>query len=74
MPIVNKIIELETTQGINIHNITPEIEKIIAATGISNGQVLVFSRHTTTALAINENEERLLADINRNATYTTIYT
>jgi secondary thiamine-phosphate synthase enzyme len=63
MPIINKLIEIETEQGINIHNITPEIEKLIAATGISNGQVLVCSRHTTTALAINENEERLLADI-----------
>jgi secondary thiamine-phosphate synthase enzyme len=63
MSIVTKLIEIETNQGINIHNITPEIEKIVATTGISNGQVLVFSRHTTTALAINENEERLLEDI-----------
>lgn len=63
MPIVNKFIELETTEGINIHNITPAIEKIVSTTGINNGQVLVFSRHTTTALAINEDEERLLEDI-----------
>ena len=48
---------------INIYNITPEIEKLIASTGINNGQVLVFSRHTTTALAINEDEERLLKDV-----------
>lgn len=63
MPIVNKFIEIETTAGINIHNITPEIERIVSTTGISNGQVLVFSRHTTTALAINEDEERLLEDL-----------
>lgn len=63
MPIVNKFIEIETTAGINIHNITPAIEKIVFNTGINNGQVLVFSRHTTTALAINEAEERLLEDI-----------
>ncbi len=30
---------------------------------MQQGQVLVFSRHTTTALAINEDEERLLEDV-----------
>ena len=62
MQIIHEIIEIETGTGIGIYNITPEIEKLLARTGIKNGQVLVFSRHTTTALAINENEERLLAD------------
>ncbi len=36
---------------------------LIAAAPIQDGQVLLFSRHTTTALAINENEARLLEDI-----------
>lgn len=63
MQIINKLIELETDPGINVYNITPEIEKLLASTSITNGQVMVFSRHTTTALAINENEERLLEDI-----------
>ena len=62
MSITNEIIEVETAKGIGIYNITPQIEKILEATSIQNGQVLVFSRHTTTALAINENEERLLED------------
>ena len=63
MLITNEIIEIETTEGINIHNVTPQIQAIIPSTGIKNGQVLIFSRHTTTALAINENEERLLQDV-----------
>ncbi|MBD2101824.1 secondary thiamine-phosphate synthase enzyme YjbQ [Leptolyngbya sp. FACHB-261] len=63
MTILNQLIEVETEQGINIYNITPQIEALIASTSIQNGQVLVFSRHTTTALAINENEERLLEDV-----------
>ncbi|WP_315791670.1 secondary thiamine-phosphate synthase enzyme YjbQ [Fischerella sp. JS2] len=63
MPIINKFIEVETYQGINIHNITPQIEALIYSTPIHNGQILVFSQHTTTALAINEYEERLLTDI-----------
>ena len=63
MQIINEIIYIQTEPGINIHNVTSYIEKILTATSIKNGQVLVFSRHTTTALAINENEERLLEDV-----------
>lgn len=63
MLIINKIIELETEPGISIYNITPQVGEQLELTNIQNGQVIVFSRHTTTALAINENEERLLADV-----------
>jgi secondary thiamine-phosphate synthase enzyme len=63
MAIINKILEIPTETGINIYNVTPQIQELISATSIQNGQALVFSRHTTTALAINEYEERLLEDI-----------
>ncbi|WP_414519771.1 secondary thiamine-phosphate synthase enzyme YjbQ [Nostoc sp. PCC 9305] len=63
MPIIHKLIEIETEPKINIHNITPQIQSFIASTSIKNGHALVFCRHTTTALSINENEVRLLEDI-----------
>ncbi len=63
MTIINQTITLETDPGINIYNITPQIKEIVTATSIKNGQVIVFVRHTTTALAINEYEVRLLEDI-----------
>ena len=63
MPIINKLIEIETEPKINIYNITPQLQDFLASTSIKNGQILVFSRHTTTALTINENEVRLLEDI-----------
>jgi secondary thiamine-phosphate synthase enzyme len=63
MTVINKIINIQTYQGINIYNITPQVESLVASTSIQNGYVLVFSRHTTTALAVNEDEERLLEDI-----------
>ncbi|HBL10422.1 MAG TPA: secondary thiamine-phosphate synthase enzyme [Cyanobacteria bacterium UBA11162] len=63
MLIINKIIEVETAPGISIYNITPQILEQLEFTNIQNGQVLLFSQHTTTALAINENEERLLEDV-----------
>lgn len=63
MPIKIEEIKVETSQGIGIYNITPQIIKFLKLTSIKNGQALVFSKHTTTALAINENEERLLEDV-----------
>jgi secondary thiamine-phosphate synthase enzyme len=61
--IINKILEIETQDAINIYNITSQIEDFLASTSIQNGHILVFSRHTTTALAVNEYEVRLLEDI-----------
>lgn len=63
MLIKQEIKTLTTKPGIEIYNITPQVQQFLDASTIQNGQVLVFSRHTTTALAINENEERLLEDI-----------
>jgi secondary thiamine-phosphate synthase enzyme len=63
MLIAHQIFELETAAGIGVYNITPQIKDFLASTSLQNGQVLVFSRHTTTALAINEDEERLLEDV-----------
>ncbi|HEY9617542.1 MAG TPA: secondary thiamine-phosphate synthase enzyme YjbQ [Microcoleaceae cyanobacterium] len=63
MSIVNRLFTIDTEPGIQIYNITPEIENLLRETDIRSGQVLVFSRHTTTALAINEYEPRLLEDL-----------
>ena len=63
MTIINKTITLETEPGINIHDITTQVQAILATTKIKNGHVIVFGRHTTTALAINEYEVRLLRDL-----------
>ena len=63
MKIINKIINLKTEAEINIYNVTPQIEEVIVSSTIQQGTCLIFSRHTTTALAINEYEERLLVDL-----------
>ena len=63
MQFINQIIELETDKEIGIYNITPHLKELLESSSVKNGQILVFSRHTTTALAINEYEERLLEDI-----------
>lgn len=63
MTIISQIIELQTDTGIGIYNITPQINNFLQTTHIKNGHIVVFSRHTTTALSINEYEIRLLTDI-----------
>lgn len=63
MSIQHQVLELSTDEAIGLYNLTPQVQAFVTASGVQNGQVLVFSRHTTTALAVNEYEERLLADI-----------
>lgn len=63
MKIIPSFIELETGDGLSIHDLTRIIQQQIKQSGITNGTIAVTSQHTTTALAINENEERLIDDI-----------
>ena len=65
MKIVSTFIELDTGEGISLHDIMPDIKAAVAHSGIKNGFVTVTSQHTTTAIAINENEERLVEDVKR---------
>lgn len=57
------ILKLSTGEGISVHDITPRLRDLVAGTGLRDGLLTVTSRHTTTALVINEHETRLLDDI-----------
>ena len=63
MKTASSFIELQTGEGISLHDLMPAIRDAVAASGIKNGFVTVTSQHTTTAISINENEERLIADV-----------
>ncbi|MDH5327972.1 MAG: secondary thiamine-phosphate synthase enzyme YjbQ [Gammaproteobacteria bacterium] len=63
MKIASAFIELNTGQGITLHDILPQINTEISRSGIRNGFVTVTSQHTTTAICINEFEARLLDDV-----------
>lgn len=56
-------LQLPTSAGICLLDVTPQIRDCLAESGIGSGFVTVTSRHTTTALTINENEARLLEDV-----------
>jgi len=49
--------------GVGLLNVTPLVRKAIQATGVRNGLVTVCSKHTTTSIVLNEDEERLFNDI-----------
>jgi len=58
-------LELETTAAPGFHDITDDVAAIVAESGVTFGQVSVYSIHTTAAVRINENEPLLLRDMAR---------
>jgi len=56
-------IEKETMPGIAVLDITAEVRAALEASSVQEGCVNVLSRHTTTAVTINEAEPRLMDDI-----------
>ncbi len=58
-------LHVSTSAGICLHDITPLVRDGIRDSGINDGIAVITSRHTTTAVTINENEPRLLEDVRR---------
>ena len=63
MKIKNTSIKIKTNKSIELINITPQIHQFLQELDVNNGFLLVHTRHTTTGLIVNENETRLLKDI-----------
>jgi secondary thiamine-phosphate synthase enzyme len=58
-------LHVPTTTAPEFIDITDDVERAIADSGITFGQVTVFSNHTTAAVRVNENEPLLLEDMAR---------
>ncbi|MES9991594.1 MAG: secondary thiamine-phosphate synthase enzyme YjbQ [Candidatus Thiodiazotropha sp.] len=56
-------LEISTTRSFEVIDITDNIKTILNNSAILQGMVTVTSLHTTCALTINENEERLIEDV-----------
>ncbi|NPA47439.1 MAG: YjbQ family protein [Thermococci archaeon] len=56
-------LEIQTRKPVEIVDITNMIQEAIWKSDVTHGIVLVFTRHTTTGLIINENEPNLVEDI-----------
>ena len=55
-------LKVPTLKGIYFADITPEVRRIVKDSGVKTGVVSILSRHTTTAITINEMEGRLVDD------------
>lgn len=56
-------ISLQTSGCLQFIDLTSELVEVVAKSGVRNGWVNVQTRHTTTALIVNENEPLLLEDL-----------
>lgn len=63
MKICHHVETIQTGEGISIININDDINNAIRHSGITQGFAIISSRHTTTAVCVNEYEDRLLEDI-----------
>ncbi len=58
-----KTIRILTEQYVQLDVITPQVEAIVAESGVQNGMVTVMTKHTTTGVTVNEALECLESDI-----------
>lgn len=56
------VFELKTNERVGILDITPEVTYILEKSGMKNGLVNIYSRHSTSGIVINENETGLVED------------
>jgi secondary thiamine-phosphate synthase enzyme len=63
MNIMSHLLDIATAAEVDVHNISPAVEELLRQTPIRNGFVTASSRHTTTAVTINEDEVRLREDL-----------
>ena len=52
-------------QAISVEDLTPTIKLLLEDSGMKNGAINIISRHTTTAITINERESRLAQDMEK---------
>jgi secondary thiamine-phosphate synthase enzyme len=63
MKFLSQTFAIRTERGPQFIDITDWVEETIQAAGLTNGFAVVFSKHTTAAIRINEAEPHLIADM-----------
>ena len=58
MRVARTMLRYETVRPRQFIDITDDVERVVALSGVSDGWVTVFSRHTTAAIKINEHGSR----------------
>ena len=63
MKFLSRTFEIRTEKGPQFVDITETVEDATRESGLQNGFVVVFSKHTTAAISINEAEPHLIKDM-----------
>ncbi len=63
--IASHTLAFQTERGPQFIDITEHVNSILEQSGLENGFIVVFSKHTTAAISINENEPHLIADMEK---------
>jgi secondary thiamine-phosphate synthase enzyme len=65
MKFLSHTFEIRTEKGPQFIDITDRVTDAIADSGVQNGFAMIFSKHTTAAIRINENEPHLIGDMEK---------
>ncbi len=63
MKVLSETMAFQTEKGPQFIDITDKVREVAERSGVRNGFAVVFSKHTTAAIRINENEPALLSDM-----------
>jgi len=61
--VASTTMKVPTKDRVELYNLTPQIQEFVRSSGVRDGQVIVASMHTTSAIFINEWQDALLFDI-----------
>ena len=62
MVLKRETVGVNTSKRVEIQDITLEVDAVLKNSGVKEGLLNVYSRHSTSAVVINENETGLLKD------------
>ena len=62
MKIKKQKIEVESSTQVEFIDLTDKVEEVISNSGVREGQVLIYSPHTTASIVVNHNEPMLIHD------------
>ena len=65
MKIKTTTLEIVPGVGFSVQNITHLVNEFVESTGVQEGQLLLFYKHTTGSLMIGEHEVGVIADLER---------
>lgn len=64
-PLRTEVIHFSSSAANEFWDLTPLVHSVVARSGVTNGQVTIYTPHTTTSIVVNEAETGFLNDFRR---------